>query len=66
MDVEPTDRTAGDPSLFALFSDDLRRLGIDLFPLLGTDYDVDVDIFFAIGAKIVGYVCVKCWSELCF
>jgi hypothetical protein len=53
MDVEPTDGAAGEPSLFALFSDDLRGLGIDRFPLLGTDDDVEVDMVFAIGAKIV-------------
>ena len=53
MDVEPADGAAGDPSLFALFGYDLRCLGIDLFPLLGTDHNVDVDMVFAIGAEMV-------------
>ncbi len=53
MDVEPTDRAAGNPSLFALFGYDLRALGIDLFPLLGTDHNVEVEFVFIIGAKIV-------------
>ena len=53
MDVEPTDGAAGDPSLFTLFGDDLRGLGIDLFPLLSTDHNVEVESVFVIGAKIV-------------
>ena len=31
MEVESTDRAAGDPSLFVRFGDDLRGLGIDRF-----------------------------------
>jgi hypothetical protein len=53
MDVESTDGAAGDPGLFALFGNHLRCIGIELFPLLGTDHDIDVDMLLAIGAEIV-------------
>ena len=50
MGVEPTDWAAGDPRLFVLFGDDLRGLGVDLLPLLGTDHHVDVDMVFTVVA----------------
>jgi hypothetical protein len=55
MGVEPTDGAAGDPSLFALFGDDLCTQRIDLFPLLGTDHNMEFQSVSVIGAKIVRY-----------
>ena len=53
MDVESTDRAAGDPGVFVRFGDDLRGLGIDLLPLLVTDHHVDVELVFVIGAYLL-------------
>ena len=51
--IQPTDRTAGDPSVFHLVWHNLQGFGVDLFPLLVAEHNVEVDVVFSVGSELV-------------
>ncbi len=53
MDVEASEGATGYPGVFTVLGDDLGCVGIDFFPLLGTDDQVDIEMIFAMATELV-------------